>query len=91
MISVFIFGIYKLDFKADVLRSIVIAALLFLMIILSIRNIMNFTTRRYSEMDRFFESVKYRDFTQWFNEDSGPKDIRKLHKGFNSINETIKK
>jgi nitrogen fixation/metabolism regulation signal transduction histidine kinase len=42
-------------------------------------------------MDRFFESVKYRDFTQWFNEDSGPKDIRKLHKGFNSINETIKK
>lgn len=91
MISVFVFGIYNLDFKADILRSIIIAALIFLIIILSIRNIINFTTRRYSEMDRFFESVKYRDFTQWFNEDSGPKDIRKLHKGFNSINETIKK
>jgi len=91
MISVFIFGIYNLDFKADILRSLVIAALLFLIIVLTVHNIMNFTTRRYSEMDRFFESVKYRDFTQWFNEDSGPKDIRKLHKGFNSINETIKK
>ena len=91
MISIFIFGIYNLDFNTDILRSIVIAALLFLIIILSIRNIIKYTTRRYSEMDRFFESVKYRDFTQWFNEDSGPKDIRKLHKGFNSINETIKK
>ena len=91
MISVFVYGIYNLDFMADILRSIIIASLLFLVIILSIRNIINFTTRRYSEMDRFFESVKYRDFTQWFNEDSGPKDIRKLHKGFNSINDTIKK
>ena len=91
MISVFVFGIYNLDFESDILKSIIIAALLFLIIVLLIRNIINFTTRRYSEMDRFFESVKYRDFTQWFNEDSGPKDIRKLHKGFNRINETIKK
>jgi nitrogen fixation/metabolism regulation signal transduction histidine kinase len=32
----------------------------------------------------------YRDFSQWFNETSGPKDIRDLHKGFNEVNQTIK-
>jgi len=41
-------------------------------------------------MHDFFESVKYRDFSQWFNEESGPEDIRELHKGFNAVNQTIK-
>jgi len=89
-ISTFVLAIYKLDFGEDVLKSIIIAGLLFLIICLSVRSIFKFTIRRYSEMNRFFESIKYRDFTQWFNEDSGPKDIRELHRGFNNINETIK-
>ena len=89
-ITAFVLAIYKLDFGVDVLKSIIIVGLLLLIIVLSIRSIFKFTIRRYSEMDRFFESIKYRDFTQWFNEDSGPKDIRELHRGFNSINETIK-
>ncbi len=41
-------------------------------------------------MDDFFEAVKYRDFSRWFPEDRGPKDIRFLYKGFNEINTTIK-
>ena len=41
-------------------------------------------------MDDFFEAVKYRDFSRWFPEDRGPKDIRFLYKGFNEINRTIK-
>jgi signal transduction histidine kinase len=41
-------------------------------------------------MDDFFEAVKYRDFSRWFPEDRGPKDIRKLYTGFNNINRTIK-
>ena len=49
-----------------------------------------FTTRRFIEMDDFFESVKYRDFSRWFLEDKGPRDIRKLHSGFNEINRTIR-
>ena len=89
-ITIFVLVIYKLDFGVDVLKSIIIAALLLFIIFLSVRSIFKFTIRRYAAMDRFFESIKYRDFTQWFNEDSGPEDIRELHRGFNSINETIK-
>jgi len=46
--------------------------------------------RRFLEMDDFFESVKYRDFSRWFSEKSGAEDIRKLHRGFNDVNSTIK-
>ena len=41
-------------------------------------------------MDDFFEAVKYNDFSRWFPEDRGPKDIRKLYIGFNEVNRTIK-
>ncbi len=49
-----------------------------------------FSVRRFVEMDDFFESVKYRDFSRWFVETKGPQDIRQLHKGFNLVNKTIK-
>ena len=90
LITAFLLAIYKLDFGLDMLKSMIISALLLLIIFLSIYNIFRFTIRRYSEMIHFFESIRYRDFNQFFNEDSGPKDIRELHRGFNSINETIK-
>jgi signal transduction histidine kinase len=50
----------------------------------------NFIKRRFMAMDDFFEAVKYRDFSRWFPEDRGPKDIRFLYTGFNEINRTIK-
>ncbi len=40
-------------------------------------------------MEDFFEAVKYRDFSRWFPEDRGPKDIRFLYTGFNEVNRTI--
>lgn len=49
-----------------------------------------FVKRRFVVMDDFFEAVKYRDFSRWFPEDRGPKDIRFLYTGFNEINRTIK-
>ena len=52
--------------------------------------IYGFVKRRFVAMDDFFEAVKYRDFSRWFPEDRGPKDIRFLYKGFNEINRTIK-
>ena len=58
--------------------------------IMSLYNLYRFVIRRFVEMDDFFESVKYRDFSRWFSEASGPKDIRKLHKGFNLVNKTFK-
>ncbi|MEO6347240.1 MAG: HAMP domain-containing sensor histidine kinase [Aquaticitalea sp.] len=49
-----------------------------------------FLVRRFVEMDDFFESVKYRDFSRWFNDKTGPNDIKELHKGFNNVIKTIK-
>lgn len=49
-----------------------------------------FIKRRFAAMDDFFEAVKYRDFSRWFPEDRGPKDIRFLYTGFNEVNRTIK-
>jgi len=53
-------------------------------------NCYGFIRRRFIVMDDFFEAVKYRDFSRWFPEDRGPKDIRKLYTGFNEVNRTIK-
>jgi signal transduction histidine kinase len=55
-----------------------------------IANTYSFVKRRFAAMDDFFEAVKYRDFSRWFPEDRGPKDIRFLYTGFNEINRTIK-
>jgi len=55
-----------------------------------IANTYAFVKRRFVAMDDFFEAVKYRDFSRWFPEDRGPKDIRFLYTGFNEINRTIK-
>lgn len=53
-------------------------------------NLYKFVTKRFVEIDDFFESVKYRDFSRWFSEEHGPKDIRNLRKGFNLVNKTFK-
>ena len=65
-------------------------ALAIVLILYSGYNTYVFTKRRFTVMDDFFEAVKYRDFSRWFPEDRGPKDIRRLYTGFNDINRTIK-
>ncbi len=66
------------------------AVLIALGLIYLVVNIYTFVKRRFVAMDDFFEAVKYRDFSRWFPEDRGPKDIRFLYTGFNEINRTIK-
>ena len=58
--------------------------------LIAVYNLYRFVIKRSIEMDDFFESVKYRDFSRWFVEDKGPQDVRELHKGFNLVNKTIK-
>lgn len=53
-------------------------------------NLHKFIVRRFTEIDDFFESVKYRDFSRRFVEDLGPRDIRHLHKGFNEVNRVVR-
>jgi len=58
--------------------------------LIAVYNLYRFVIKRFVEMDDFFESVKYRDFSRWFVETKGPQDIRELHTGFNLVNKTIK-
>lgn len=71
-------------------KDTAIATLLVLGILYLCYNIYGYVKRRFLAMDDFFEAVKYRDFSRWFPEDRGPKDIRFLYTGFNEINRTIK-
>ncbi|WP_299111645.1 HAMP domain-containing sensor histidine kinase [uncultured Winogradskyella sp.] len=66
------------------------AVIIGLVILYVLINTYSFVKRRFVAMDDFFEAVKYRDFSRWFPEDRGPKDIRFLYTGFNEINRTIK-
>lgn len=76
------FGIYK--------SNSLIGLISLLVLIYLIADLNKFIKRRFKVMDDFFEAVKYRDFSRWFPEDRGPKDIRFLHKGFNELNRTMK-
>jgi len=53
-------------------------------------SLFKFTTKRFKEIDDFFEAVKYRDFSRWYSEKHGSEDILRLHHGFNEVNKTIK-
>jgi len=56
----------------------------------SFLNLHKFLLRRFTEIDDFFESVKYRDFSRRYVENLGPRDIRHLHKGFNEVNHVVR-
>ncbi len=77
--------VYLINMNNSVLIALASFVLLYLII-----NTYDFVKRRFVAMDDFFEAVKYRDFSRWFPEDRGPKDIRFLYTGFNEINRTIK-
>ena len=72
------------------LEKTVYSIILAVLILYLIGSTYNFVKRRFVAMEDFFEAVKYRDFSRWFPEDRGPKDIRFLYTGFNEINRTIK-
>ena len=72
------------------LKNIFYIVLAFLGTVMIFYHLYNYIVRRFAQMDDFFESVKYRDFSRWFNDKTGPEDMRQLHKGFNEVNKTIK-
>lgn len=58
--------------------------------VISFYNLHKFLLRRFNEIDDFFKAVKYRDFSRRFVEELGPRDIRQLHKGFNTVNRVVR-
>lgn len=89
-LSALAYAINFLDFEENLPISLLVIVPIIGLIILSIRNLFKLTVRRFTEMDDFFESIKYRDFSRWFNESVGPQDIRELRIGFNKVNNTFK-
>lgn len=83
------FAINNLSFKEELPLAIVVLLPILFLIIFSTLNLLKFSMRRFAEMDDFFESIKYRDFSRWFTVKSGRRDIIELHKGFNNVNKTI--
>ncbi len=76
--------------KTNISFLVLIVTPLLALIGIAVNNLFKFTTRRFSEIDSFLESVLYRDFSVLFNENSGPKDVRELHKKFNKVHHTLK-
>lgn len=89
-LSILAYAINFLDFEENLPIALLVIVPIIGLIILSIRNLFRLTVRRFTEMDDFFESIKYRDFSRWFNESVGPQDIRELRIGFNKVNNTFK-
>lgn len=81
-LSLLAFAIVEKRFYLGVAAGILCLMLFF--------NLHNFLVRRFTEIDDFFEAVKYRDFSRRFVEDLGPRDIRRLHKGFNEVNKVVR-
>jgi signal transduction histidine kinase len=84
------YAINTLDFSVNLPLAGITLTPIIIVLIYSFRSLNKFIMKRFAEMDDFFESVKYRDFSRWFTEKYGPEDIRELHKGFNEVNKTIK-
>ncbi len=88
-LTVLAFAASYLNFQTNLQLSVAILVPILILLYYSLKGLYKFIFRRFYEMDDFFESVKYRDFSRWFNEKSGTEDIRELHKGFNEVNKTI--
>jgi len=81
-LSVIVLGInYKMNYVIFI--GVLITVIVFY-------DLYKFVTRRFKEIDDFFESIKYRDFSRGYSEKHGSKDIRSLHSGFNLVNKTFK-
>lgn len=74
-------------FQSDI-RYLKVASVLLL--IFSFIWLYNFIEKRFTAVNDFLESVKYRDFSRWFNEGPEAGDLNELYKGFNTVIKTVK-
>ena len=74
-LAVLAFALNNVDFKSNLPLGIIILLPTIVSIIFLVHNLYKFMIRRFLEMDDFFESVKYRDFSRWFSEKSGPEPV----------------
>ena len=59
-------------------------------IIYQLVELYRFHVRTQSELDEFVQSIKYRDFSRYFNVRNAPIELQQLREGFNQITSTFK-
>ena len=64
--------------------------LLLIFVIFSLAELFRFLSKRFEVIDDFFEAVKYRDFSRNYIEEKKSKDIKRLYRGFNTVNRVIR-
>lgn len=67
------------------------SAIILFACIVSLYELFRFLRKRFEVMDDFFEAVKYRDFSRQYVEDKKTTDIQRLYRGFNTVNEVVRK
>ncbi|WP_266204913.1 sensor histidine kinase [Pontibacter kalidii] len=67
-------------------------ALVFILPIIAyqVADLIRFVRKSQDELNQFIESVHYRDFSRFYNEQYPSARLQLLHKGFNEINSTLK-
>lgn len=61
-----------------------------LLMVYLIYSFFRYFSKRFEVIDDFFEAVKYRDFSRNYLEQNKSKDIRRLYKGFNTVNQVVR-
>lgn len=61
-----------------------------LLMVYLIYSFFRYFSKRFEVIDDFFEAVKYRDFSRNYLEQNKSNDIRRLYKGFNTVNQVVR-
>ena len=61
-----------------------------ILVLLSFFDLKKSIVRRFTAMDDFLESIKYKDFSRNYSETKGTDEMKNLFKKFNDVNRTIK-
>ncbi len=68
-----------------------VATVSLIVLILITYEFFRFLSRRFTIIEDFFESIKYRDFSRHYLEKNKSRDIQSLYQGFNTVNEVVRK
>ena len=62
----------------------------FILLVVQVVELFKFISKNNEELERFVESIQYRDFSRHFDTTNAPLTVKDLRKGFNQINATFK-
>ncbi|MFC2158016.1 PAS domain-containing sensor histidine kinase [Acidobacteriota bacterium] len=88
LLSLSIFLFFFLLFKTDLFAALIITGA---MILYQIVSLIRFVDKTNRDLSRFFESIKYSDFSQSFKDEGLGKSFASLHSSFSDVVEAFRK